>query len=67
MSCNLVPDIGGSRHREVCDIHVSPVEMDESVDELVVVAVDEFVDELVVVAVDADLAVAGSGLSPKPW
>ena len=39
------------------------VEMDESVDELVVVAVDE----LVVVAVDADLAVAGSGLSPKPW
>jgi len=43
------------------------VEMDEPVDELVVVAVDEFVDELVVVAVDADLAVAGSGLSPKPW
>ena len=35
------------------------VEMDESV----AVAVDE----LVVVAVDADLAVAGSGLSPKPW
>ena len=43
------------------------VEMDESVDKLVVLAVDELVDELVVVAVDADLAVAGSGLSPKPW
>ena len=40
------------------------VEMDESVDELVVVEVHELVDELVVLPVDADVAAAWQW--PKP-
>ena len=61
MSGNLVPDNGGSRGIARCATCMSvAVEMDESVDELVVVAVDE----LVVVPVDADVAVAWQW--PKP-